>query len=216
LRTIAQHLNTERAPSPRRKGWSSSALQAMLQNPIYQGTYLWNRSEWIKEHETGRRRRFERPESEWLRREMPELAIVSPELWARVELLRMERTTGYPRRADRRLTGRARACHKVVSRHLLSGLLKCAECGGAFFALRRESSYGCGWRRDRGKAVCGNRLRATPRTGHERLFDAFSRAGASLWGRTRRAFWFEGCSAWNYECPRSLAPRPFVTVVEGG
>src|SRR5215472_3604554 len=49
LRTIAQHLNTERVPYPRRKGWSSSALQAMLQNPIYQGTYLWNRSEWIKE-----------------------------------------------------------------------------------------------------------------------------------------------------------------------
>ena len=96
MRTIAQHLNTERVPYPRRKGWSSSALQAMLQNPIYQGTYLWNRSEWIKEHETRRRRRFERPESEWLRREMPELAIVSPELWARVELLRMERTTGYP------------------------------------------------------------------------------------------------------------------------
>ena len=159
LRTIAQCLNTERAPSPRGKGWSSSALQAMLQNPIYQGTYLWNRSEWIKEHETGRRRRFERPEAEWLRREMPELAIVSPEFWGRVESLRTERASGYPRRRDGRLTGRARASHTVVSRHLLSGLLQCAECGGAFFALRRESSYGCGWHRDRGEAVCGNGLR---------------------------------------------------------
>ena len=94
LRTIAQHLNAERAPSPRQKGWSSSALQAMLQNSTFQGTYIWNRSEWIKEHETGKRRRFERPESEWLRREMPELAIVSPELWAKVESLRSERARG--------------------------------------------------------------------------------------------------------------------------
>ena len=159
LRTIAQHLNAEGARSPRRNGWSSSALQAMLQNPIYQGTYIWNRSEWIKEHETGKRRRFERPEAEWLRREMPELSIVSPDLWARVEALRAERTRGYPRRGDGRLTGRARGSHTVTSRHLLSGLLQCAECGGAFFALRRESSYGCGWHRDRGSTVCGNGLR---------------------------------------------------------
>jgi DNA invertase Pin-like site-specific DNA recombinase len=156
LRTIAQRLNAERAPSPRCNGWSSSALQAMLQNPIYQGTYIWNRSEWIKEHETGKRRRFERPESDWLRREMPELAIVSPALWTRVEALRLERARGYPRRKDGRLTGRARASHTVTSRYLLSGLLQCAECGGAFFALRKESSYGCGWHRDRGPTVCGN------------------------------------------------------------
>ena len=46
------------------RGWAPSALHALLQNPLYRGEYIWNRSEWIKDHESGRRRRFERPESE--------------------------------------------------------------------------------------------------------------------------------------------------------
>ena len=158
LRAIAQRLNAEGILSPRRRGWSSSALQAMLQNPIYRGSYVWNRSEWIKQHDTGKRRRFERPESEWLRREVPELAIITPEAWVRVQTTRMERGRSYPRVGNGRLTGRTKASHTISSRHLLSGLLQCGACGGAFFALTRASTYGCGWRRDRGPAVCSNSL----------------------------------------------------------
>ena len=75
LRSIAHRLNAERIPAPRGKGWAPSALQVLLENPIYRGEYVWNRSEWIKDHETGRRRRFERPESEWLRSSLPELQM---------------------------------------------------------------------------------------------------------------------------------------------
>ncbi len=166
LRTIAQRLNAGRVCSPRGKGWSSSALQAMLQNPIYRGSYVWNRSEWIKEHDTGKRRRFERPESEWLRREIPELAIVPPGLWAQVQTTRAERGRRYPRSGTGQLTGRTKGSHTVTSRHLLSGLLECDECRGGFFALSRQSTYGCGWHRDRGPAVCSNGLRV-PRTALE-------------------------------------------------
>jgi hypothetical protein len=56
------------------------------------------------------------------------------------------------------------------------------------------------------------------RTGRGRPFGAFFRIGGSQQGRTRKnaGSSFGGCSAWNYECPRSLAPRAFVTVVAGG
>ena len=41
--------------------------QAIVMNPTYRGEVVWNRSEWIKDHETGKRRRHERPESQWVR-----------------------------------------------------------------------------------------------------------------------------------------------------
>lgn len=85
LRSVARRFNAEgvhplrpRSMAGRgRASWSASALQALLQNPLYRGELIWNRSEWIKDHATGKRRRFERPESEWIRREVPDLAIVS-------------------------------------------------------------------------------------------------------------------------------------------
>jgi hypothetical protein len=40
--------------------------------------------EWIKDHETGERRRLERPESEWLRQRDESWRIVSEALWADV------------------------------------------------------------------------------------------------------------------------------------
>jgi hypothetical protein len=60
---------TER--SPRRNGWSPTAIRELLRNSIYRGEYVWSRSEWVKDHETGRRRRFERPESEWVIQRIP-------------------------------------------------------------------------------------------------------------------------------------------------
>lgn len=43
-------------------------------------------------------------------------------------------------------------------RHLLSGLLRCAECGGPLVVVDARC-YGCPTHKDRGSAVCGNALR---------------------------------------------------------
>jgi hypothetical protein len=56
LRSISHRLNAEGIPAPRGKGRALSALQVILENSIYRGEYVWNRSEWIKDRETGRRR----------------------------------------------------------------------------------------------------------------------------------------------------------------
>ena len=157
LRTIAHRLNAEGVPSPRAKGWSSSAVQAMLQNSIYRGEYVWNRSEWIKDHDTGRRRRYERPESEWVRQLQPELAIVSSALWDQAREAAAAKQSTYRRRGDGSFAGSS--ARRGPSRYLLSGLLECGVCGGSFFAVAGGERYGCGWHRDRGPEVCGNSLR---------------------------------------------------------
>src|SRR5262245_29881447 len=66
LRTIAHRLNAEAVAPPRAQrdetgSWSFSSILALLGNPIYRGERIWSRSEWIKNREAGKRRRFEPP-----------------------------------------------------------------------------------------------------------------------------------------------------------
>jgi hypothetical protein len=150
-----------------------SSLRALLMNPIYKGDYVWNRSEWIKDHETGRRRRHERAPEEWVRQHDESLAIVAPALWDRVQSIRQERGRGYEWHPGGGFKAtRARAGHRVRSKHLLSGLLACSECGAAFFAVTGGERYGCGWHRDRGPDVCGNALRVSRLDLEERVLSA--------------------------------------------
>jgi len=160
FRTIAHRLNRERVPSPRAKGWSSSAVRVILTNPLYKGEQVWNRSEWIKDHERGKRRRFERPESDWIRQEAPELAIVDPAIWEAVRAAMERKRRGYEWRPHGGLVTTHRgAGHPGPARHVLSGLLECGVCHGGFHAVNRAGCYACGWRRDRGPEVCSNALR---------------------------------------------------------
>ena len=49
--------------TPHGKGWAPTVIREILRNPIYRGERIWNRSYSVKDHEMGRRRRFERPEN---------------------------------------------------------------------------------------------------------------------------------------------------------
>jgi len=167
FRTIAHRLNRENVPSPRPRGakrrgasWSLSAVRVILTNPLYKGEQVWNRSEWIKDHERGKRRRFERPESDWIRREAPELAIVDRATWDAVRAAMERKRRGYEWRPHGGLVTTHRgAGHPGPARHVLSGLLECGVCHGGFHAANRAGCYACGWRRDRGPEVCSNALR---------------------------------------------------------
>ena len=125
----------------------------MLVNPIYVGRPIWNRSRWVKHPETGRRVRQERPEAEWVRQEHPELAIVSEATWQAVQ-------------------ARLRGCSAPTGsagrpmRHLLSGLLRCGECGGPM-VVADAYNYECSRARDRG--TCPSRLRVRRRVAEEAL-----------------------------------------------
>ncbi|WP_414708853.1 recombinase zinc beta ribbon domain-containing protein [Roseateles sp.] len=111
---------------------------------LYIGRVVWNRRQWQKDPETGKRRYVERPPAEWQTREEPELRIVSDELWRCVQ----DRARRGPARGTR--TGKG-----AIPRTLFAGMLRCYACGAAFTAINPKR-YGCSAHRDRGAAVCAS------------------------------------------------------------
>jgi hypothetical protein len=64
---IAAELNKLCVRSPRETTWCVSVLygspakgSGMLNNELYVGRYIWNRSQWVKEPDTGKRQRIDR------------------------------------------------------------------------------------------------------------------------------------------------------------
>jgi hypothetical protein len=64
----------------------------MLLNSLYKGELIWGKTESHKDHETGTRKRYRRPESEWIRRSDPALMIVDPSEWERAQTTRKMRS----------------------------------------------------------------------------------------------------------------------------
>ncbi len=122
LRSITKTLNAEYIG--RRGDWCPTGIRAMLKRELYKGEVIWNRSKFEKVPESNKRRRKMRDESEWIRKQRPELAIVSEELWDRVQA-RLNFLGAKPSQGRRRgLLARSQ-----TSPYLFSGLLKCGECG---------------------------------------------------------------------------------------
>ena len=159
-RRIAHELNADAIPSPRGKGWSPHAIYELVRNPVYRGERIFNRSEWVRDHETGRRRRFERPAGEWVRQQDEAWRIVSEDLWRRVQDATRRRGASYRRSPDgHRIAGTvAGGGHRVRTKYLFAGLLACGECGGTFYGAKRANRLCCGWRVDRGPEICASDL----------------------------------------------------------
>lgn len=146
---IVHKLNEERVPGPSGGTWGVSALYGnpqkgggILNNQLYIGRMIWNRSRWVKNPDTHKRQRVARPEEEWIIERRPELRILADEEWALVR-----KRLNDPRSLAR---GRRRA---PVRHSLLGGLLRCGKCSGPIVALDRYT-YGCANRKNRGRAVC--------------------------------------------------------------
>ena len=158
-RQIAHELNTLGVPSPRGGTWKHSAIYpdgkglGILGNPIYGGKQIWNRTAWVKDPITGRRRRTMRPMSEWIITDVPDQAIIPPDLMQAVEARR---------RAQKRDTSTQTANGKNSGgrgpKFLFSGLLKCGVCGGAY-VIQGRRHYGCATHKNAGPSVCSNKLK---------------------------------------------------------
>jgi len=162
LRTLAHRMNAEGIAPPRPRGargraasWSPTAIREMLRNPLYRAERVWNRSEWIKDHETGRRQRFERPESEWVRQQEEAWRIVPDELWQAAQEARGRRNERHVRDAKGKIR-RTAVGNSSGRKRLLAGFLECGECGGAFHAVKPRV-WGCSWHRNRG--TCANDIK---------------------------------------------------------
>ncbi len=168
-RRIAHELNAAGlvAPRPRPagrpRGWCSSTVRAVLYQDLYRGVLIWGRGKkrdaWGR-RQTRRRESFRAPD-DCVRREAPELRIVSDELWqAAHERLQRSRHV-YGRAMAGRLQGKP--ANGIESRYLLTGFAVCAWCGGAL-TIRSSSRgrrrayfvYQCLTHVQRGRAVCAN------------------------------------------------------------
>ncbi|HXY23559.1 MAG TPA: recombinase family protein [Candidatus Acidoferrum sp.] len=154
IKSIAKKLNQELAGG--RGNWCPTGIRSMLKRELYKGALVWNRLKFEKVPETNKRRSKMRDESEWIRLERPELAIVSAELWDAVQA-RLNHFGKKPSEGRRRgLLSRA-----LTSPYLFSGLLKCAECGGNLIigtggGTHVHKKYVCANYFNRG--TCGNDL----------------------------------------------------------
>jgi len=180
--------------------WRASAIHGdmtkgtgILNNPLYIGRHIWNRSTWVKDPDTGKKHRRERPEAEWIVQDMPELRLVEQRVWDAVR--------GRQRELAEKNVAIRQALHENARysprpKHLFSGLLKCSECGSNF-VMANATRYACATHTNGGKHACGNRLRVS-----RKLVEAWL-----LEGIKRELFTPEALELFKREAARLLAER---------
>ena len=166
LAGIAKTLNAEgvRSPQPGRKSarraWCPTGIREMLRRERYRGVHVWNRTRKERNPETGRKVSRARPESDYVRAEVPGWRIVSEELWEAVQ----QRIVEKQRFGNARLGGLDRT--EKSRRYLFSGLLECGECQARMVIVsgrgrqkRGYPRYGCPSHRYRGSCHNGLTIR---------------------------------------------------------
>lgn len=173
---IAKTLNAEGVQSPQapRKGkvraWCPSAIREMLLNEKYRGVEVWNRTKTVRNREKDKTEQQPRPEAEWVRVEVPELRIVTDELW---EAAREQNRRVREKHGPKRLGGMNRT--EKSRRYLFSGLMECALCGKNITIISGKppyARYGCPSHRFRG--VCKNAVTITQRKLEQQLIAALT------------------------------------------
>jgi site-specific DNA recombinase len=165
IKSVAKRLNSERVQSSvprkgREQSWAPSSIRVILRNERYRGVLTWSKTRKLSNPQSGKKVRRARPESEWVRVEMPEQRIVPEKLWLAVQerLAYVNRVYGARGRKGGLMNSRA-----ASSPYIFSGLLKCGVCGANYTLVsgagtnHRSASYGCPNRAFRG--TCKNARR---------------------------------------------------------
>jgi len=156
-RSIAKKLNQKGIPGPSGGLWRDTTIRGhftrgtgILNNELYIGRLVWNRLTYLKDPQTGRRRSRLNPPERWIIQDTPTLRIVEDDLWHAVKVRQ-----GSIRKSDRVANARAtRFWERRRSRHLLSGLVHCRECGSRYASIGRDY-LACS--AARGSGTCSNR-----------------------------------------------------------
>lgn len=156
-RAIADSLNKERIPCPKRgrwrnknQMWSAGTIQSIITNPTYCGDRIYNR------HPLSKKRvkeanvlgvtkdRWISDETDWIIQRDAHRAIITRELFDRAN-------------GTRRQAGRFNQ-HHYQSPYLLTGLVKCEKCGfnyqGQSYRSENIFYYVDGGNMNKGKSVC--------------------------------------------------------------
>lgn len=153
-RAIAERLNADCVPAPQgrigvKTYWRASTLygdrkrkNGILQNQLYIGRLIFGRTRKITDPRTRRPLIRANPESEWQVEEVPELRIISDELWNAAQAALGVAQTRRPEQSRR-------------PKHLLSGLALCGICGGSW-TIRGPNRWGCSRQHEGGSSACSN------------------------------------------------------------
>ena len=126
----------------------------LLNNVLYRGDLVWNRCSYIKDPRTGKRVARPNPPEKWETLSVPELRIVSDDLWAAVKTRQASLSAAYASSSGERKHQRSNPLNTSHRpRFLLSGLLRCGCCGGGFTIVAKDR-YGCATRKQKG--ICHN------------------------------------------------------------
>lgn len=173
-RAIAHSLNAAGEPGPRGGTWTPSTIHGdrrtgdgILHQELYIGVRVFNRRGYRKHPDTGRRSSVLNPPEDWIRQPAPELRIIDDELWTRVQSRKAE-LSALPAAQGRK------------PKRLLSGLMKCKQCG--FSMTLNASKYNCSGHRERG--TCSNGKIIAAKTVEERVLSL----GLSLRADASRLF----------------------------
>jgi site-specific DNA recombinase len=159
---ISKTLNAEGAPAPRRKYkgriqecWVPSSIKEITRNELYHGVRFWNRTQKVLNPSDGMKIKRNKPQSEWVRVEVPDLRIVSEELWQQVQTVNQRMKDKI---YGRRLGGFNRT--EASRTYLFSGLMTCGLCGGKFAVIiggkAAKVRYGC--KNHRFRNTCTNKV----------------------------------------------------------
>ncbi|MFS0556372.1 recombinase family protein [Brevibacillus sp. 179-C9.3 HS] len=145
LRAIANQLNHDGYKTKKGNPFSTTAIKEIVTNPLYTGIIRYNRFENWNEH-----RRKGKSDNTIIVEGNHE-AIIPRELWEKVQILHTEKSKINPRVFD--------------GQYLLTGLIRCPECGAPMVANRTKNKlkngtviirryYSCSNFRNKGTAVC--------------------------------------------------------------
>lgn len=146
-REIAGALNADGEPGPSGRGWTQNTINGnrtrrngILNNELYRGKLIYNRQQFVRNPDTGKRQARPVPESDWIVKDVPELRIVDDDMW---NIVQNRRHAGQ----DRRL------CASPKTPLPLTGILRCAVCGGPMTIINKRR-YACHAHRE--KRTCSN------------------------------------------------------------
>lgn len=145
---MVKQLNAQNAPKDHRAStpdWRHNLVTELLSRLKYVGIWTWGQSRNVRDPETGDVRQEPRTEEEterWIR-QLPELQIVELETFVKAQELldENEQKFGHRRNEGGKFQGSLRDREAGHPLHLLSGLIKCGECGANFVVGGAHGAY---------------------------------------------------------------------------
>jgi site-specific DNA recombinase len=133
-REIAHELNNECILPPRGRLWNASTINGnmqrgtgIIQNELYAGRLVWNKVRMVKDPDTGKRLSRPNPKNDWQTVDVPDLRIISQELFDAAQSRKLACGLTQPNQQRR-------------PRHMLSGLLRCGACGAGMSTNGKDNS----------------------------------------------------------------------------